>query len=122
MELKKIITVNYDAFISQKSITLLAVTLKGCSHCADFKENVLPTVHKQFPEVEMGEAVLQECNFNLKKYIGNEELDRLQYPFTLIFQEGMEKGRFESVKGEVPKCEQLAMVLISLNRGKSYSR
>ena len=114
MELKQITSSNYDAFISQKKIMILAVTLKGCSHCADFKENVLPQVQKQFPEVEIGEAVLQESNIKLKKYIGNEELDRLQYPFTLILQAGQEKGRFESIKGEVPKCEQFAAVLTPL--------
>ena len=119
MELKQITSANYDAFINQKKITLLAVTLRGCSHCADFKENVLPLVHKQFPEVEIGEAVLQESNVHLKKYIGNDELNKLQYPFTLIFQDGKEKSRFESVDGKVPKCEQLAMVLTPLCRGKN---
>lgn len=119
MELYQIISANYEVFISQKKITLLAVTLRGGSHCADFKENVLPLVHKQFPEVDIGEAVLQESNFKLKKYIGNDELDRLQYPFTLIFQDGKEKGRFESVKGKIPTCEQIAMVLTFLCHGKS---
>lgn len=119
MELKQITTANYDAFISQKKIALLAVTLRGCPHCADFKENVLPLVHKQFPEVEIGEAVLQESNIKLKKYIGNDELNRLQYPVTLILQDGKEKARFESAEGKVPKCEQLAMVLTPLCRGGS---
>jgi hypothetical protein len=120
MQLKKITSANYDAFISQEKITLLAVTLRGCSHCADFKENVLPLVHKQFPEVEIGEAVLQESNVKLKMYIGNDELNRLQFPFILIFKGGKEKGRFESVGGSVPKCEQLAIVLRSLCRGKMH--
>jgi hypothetical protein len=119
MELRQITTANYDVFISQKKTTILAVTLRGCSHCADFKENVLPLVLKQFPEVEIGEAVLQESNLKLKKYLGNDELNRLQYPFTLIFQDGQEKGRSESVKGKVPTCEQLTMVLAPLCRGKS---
>jgi hypothetical protein len=114
MELKQITSANYDAVISQKRITLLAVTLRGCSHCADFKENVLPSVHKQFPEVEICEAVLQESNVKLKKYIGNDKLNSLQYPFALIFQAGKEKGRFESVEGKIPKCEQIAMVLTPL--------
>ena len=119
MEIKQITSANYDAFISQKNIAILVVTLKDCSHCADFKENVLPLVHKQFPEVEIGEAVLQESNIQLKKYIGNIELDRLQFPFTLILQDGKEKSRFESVDGKIPKCEQLAMVLTPICRGKS---
>lgn len=68
-------------------------------------------MHKQFPEVEIGEAVLQESNVKLKKYIGNDKLFRLQYPFILIFQCGKEKGRFETADGKVPQCEQLAMVL-----------
>jgi hypothetical protein len=119
MELKQITNANYDAFTCQKKITLLAVTLRGCPHCADLKENVLPLVHKQFPEVEIGEAVLQERNAKLKRYIGNATLNRLQCPFILIFQDGKEKGRFESVEGRVPTCEQLATVLTPLCRGKS---
>ncbi len=119
MELKQITSANYDAFVSQKKIIILAVTLRGCPHCADFKENVLPLVHKLFPEVEIGEAVLQESNVKLKKYIGNDKLYRLQFPFTLIFEDGIEKGRFESVEGKVTKCEQLAMVLTPLYLGKS---
>jgi hypothetical protein len=119
MELKQITSANYDAFISQKKITILAVTLRGCSKCADFKEKVLPLVHKQFPEVEIGEAILQERNIKLKKYIGNDNLTRLQYPFILIFQDGKEKGRFESVEGKVPECEQLAMILTPLRREKT---
>jgi thioredoxin-related protein len=119
MEIKQITCANYDAFISQKKITILVVTLRGCSHCADFKENVLPLVRKQFPDLEFGEAVLQESNVKLKKYIGNDELDRLQYPFTLILQDGKEKGRFESIKGQVPKCMQFAMVLNPLCHAKS---
>ena len=118
MQLKQITSANYDAFISQEKITLLAVTLRGCSHCADFKENVLPLMHKQFPEVEIGEAVLQESNVKLKMYIGNDELNRLQYPFTLIFKGGKEKGRFESIEGKVPRCEQLARVFTQLYNEK----
>jgi hypothetical protein len=34
-------------------------------------------MHKQFPEVEIGEAVLQESNLKLKKYIGNDKLNKL---------------------------------------------
>jgi len=119
MELKQVTNANYDAFICQKKVILLAVTLRGCPHCAYFKENVLPMVHKQFPEVEIGEAVLQERNGELKKYIGNDKLYKIQYPFTLIFQNGIEKGRFESAEGKVPQCDQLAAVLAPLCNGKS---
>jgi len=119
MELKEITNANYDAFICQKKITLLAVTLRGCPHCADFKQNVLPIVHKRFPGVEIGEAILQGRNGKLKKYIGNDKLYKIQYPFALIFKDGIEKGSFESVEGKVPQCDQLATILAPLYDGKS---
>ncbi|MGA2385392.1 MAG: hypothetical protein ABSG33_02530 [Candidatus Bathyarchaeia archaeon] len=119
MELKQITSANYDAFINQKKIALLVVTLRSCSHCADFKENVLPQVHKQFPEVEICEAVLQERNAQLKKYIGNAKLNGLQTPFILVFQDGKERCRFETIEGKIPKYEQLTKVLTPLCHGKN---